>query len=68
MASANKLQKELEKSEKKEMTCVTQNEKKLLKRLLKGGGATLVVDNGGEVKITVFYNTERLRSCGLRHD
>ncbi|WP_172330340.1 hypothetical protein [Mangrovicoccus sp. HB161399] len=46
---------------------IDQNEKKLLERLLRRGGATLVVKQGGEVKITTYYNTAPLRDCRIRH-
>ena len=47
---------------------IKKNERKLLERLLKRGGATLVVDRDGEVQITTYYNTAPLRNCGIRHD
>lgn len=47
---------------------IDDNDKNLLKRLLKRGGATLVVDRGGEIHITAYYNTASLRRGGIRHD
>lgn len=47
---------------------IKNQEKKLLEKLLKRGGATLVVKGGGEVKITAYYNTSPLRDSRVRHD
>jgi hypothetical protein len=45
----------------------TPEEKRLLERLLKRGGATLVVDRGGEMQITAYFNDLPLRDCRVRH-
>lgn len=51
------------------MTTVSaKHERKILERLLKRGGATLVISSGGDVKITTFFNTKPLRNSGIRHD
>lgn len=47
---------------------IDDNDRKQLERLLKRGGATLVVDRGGELQITAYYNTAPLRGRGIRHD
>jgi hypothetical protein len=46
---------------------MTAEEKKLLERILKRGGATLVVKDGGETQITVYFNTARFRDSRVRH-
>lgn len=47
---------------------ITAEEKRLLERILKRGGATLVVKDGGEVQITAYFNTARFRESRVRHD
>ncbi len=49
-------------------TSISVEDKKLLERVLKRGGASLVVADGGEVKITTYYNTSPLRDSRVRHD
>lgn len=44
---------------------VTQDERQILERLLKRGGATLVLD--GDALITTYFNTGRVRDQGIRH-
>lgn len=44
---------------------VTQDERQILERLLKRGGATLVLD--GNSFITTYFNTGRVRDQGIRH-
>jgi hypothetical protein len=47
---------------------ITDKERKLLERLHNRGGATLVIDKGGEIQITAYYNKAPLRTTGVRHD
>jgi hypothetical protein len=49
-------------------TTLSTEEKKLLERVLKRGGATIVVKEGGAVQITAYYNTEPLRDSRVSHD
>lgn len=47
---------------------ITAEEKSLLERVLQRGGATIVVEKGGEVQITAYFNTSALRGSRVRHD
>lgn len=47
---------------------MTVEDKRLLERILKRGGATLVVKNGGEVQITAYFNAARFRDSRVGHD
>ena len=46
---------------------IAAEERRLLERVLQRGGATLVVKDGGEVQITVYFNTSRLRDSRVRN-
>lgn len=46
---------------------LTKDERRLLERLLKRGGATLVVDAGGAVQITAYFNDAPLRDSRIKH-
>lgn len=47
---------------------IDDRERRMLERLLKRGGATLVIADDGEAHITTYFNTTRLRDCSIRHD